>query len=184
VAASQEYVNIFSICRCAHLDVETCHVCGSGGVEGALHVSHALGLAGFPMGQPSYLSSRVLFARAPVLGLCFFVSVNIYSICRCAHLDVETCHVCGSGGVEGALHVSHALGLAGFPMGQPSYLCSRVLFARAPVLGLCFFVSVNIYSMCSCAHLDVETCHVGRSGGVEGALHVSHALGLAGFPMG
>ena len=27
-------------------------------------------------------------------------------------------------------------------MGQPSYLCS-VLFARAPVLGLCFFVSVK-----------------------------------------
>jgi len=27
-------------------------------------------------------------------------------------------------------------------MGQPSYLCS-VLFARAPVLGLCFFVSVT-----------------------------------------
>jgi len=37
---------------------------------------------------------------------------------------------------------SHALCLAGSPMGQPSYLCS-VLFARAPVLGLCFFVSVS-----------------------------------------
>jgi len=27
-------------------------------------------------------------------------------------------------------------------MGQPSYVCS-VLFARVPVLGLCFFVSVS-----------------------------------------
>ena len=35
--------------------------------------------------------------------------------------------------------------LAGSPMAQPSYLCS-VLFARAPVLGLCFFVSVNTFS--------------------------------------
>jgi len=40
---------------------------------------------------------------------------------------------------------THALCLAGSPMGQPSYLCSG-LFARAPVLGLCFFVSVNTYS--------------------------------------
>ena len=31
-------------------------------------------------------------------------------------------------------------------MGQPSYVC-RVLFARAPVLGLCFFVSVNPQDM-------------------------------------
>jgi len=37
---------------------------------------------------------------------------------------------------------SHALCLAGSPMGWPSYLCS-VLCARAPVLGLCFFVSVK-----------------------------------------
>jgi len=36
---------------------------------------------------------------------------------------------------------SHALCLAGSPMGSPSYLC-RVLFTRAPVLGLRFFVSV------------------------------------------
>ena len=41
-----------------------------------------------------------------------------------------------------ASRVSHALSLAGSPMGQPSYSCS-VLFARAPVLGLCFFVSVT-----------------------------------------
>ena len=42
----------------------------------------------------------------------------------------------------------HALCLAGSPMREPSYLCS-VLFARAPVLGLCFFVSykpsVNLF---------------------------------------
>jgi len=36
-------------------------------------------------------------------------------------------------------------------MGQPSYLCS-VLFARAPVLGLCFFVSVK------CGVLVVRLC--------------------------
>ena len=36
---------------------------------------------------------------------------------------------------------SHALCLAGSPMGWPKYSC-RILFARAPVLGLCFCVSV------------------------------------------
>jgi len=40
---------------------------------------------------------------------------------------------------KGALRTHSCL--AGSLMGQPSYLCS-VLFARAPVLGLCFFVSV------------------------------------------
>jgi len=41
----------------------------------------------------------------------------------------------------GLTHVN-TLCLAGSPIGQPSCLCS-VLLARAPVLGLCFFVSVN-----------------------------------------
>jgi len=43
--------------------------------------------------------------------------------------------------VRGVPEGAHALCLAGTPMGWPSYLCS-VLFARAEVLGLRFFVSV------------------------------------------
>jgi len=37
---------------------------------------------------------------------------------------------------------SLAFCLAGSPIGQPSYLC-RIVFARAPVVGRCFFVSVS-----------------------------------------
>jgi len=34
-------------------------------------------------------------------------------------------------------------------MGLPSYLCS-VFFVRAPVLELCFFVSVSVARVCVC----------------------------------
>ena len=47
-----------------------------------------------------------------------------------------------SPGSQGRNDAGDAFRLAGSPMGQPSCLC-RVLFARAPVLGLCFLVSVK-----------------------------------------
>jgi len=57
------------------------------------------------------------------------------------------CRISGDSGLDMGSVLGHkqrwlCMCLAGSPMGWPSYLC-RVLFARAPVLGLCFFVSVN-----------------------------------------
>ena len=110
------------------------------------------------MGEPSYLC-RVLFARAPVLRLCFYVHVLPAEPWTPApqqgwgnyqELQLQTNrNVSPHRELEESLSTSTArrnqcqtakqvhLQRAGSPMGQPSYVC-RLLFARAPVLGRCF----------------------------------------------
>jgi len=50
------------------------------------------------MGKPSYLCS-VLFVRAPVLGLRFFVSVTpVYPVCNEGRVLAPIAHIMGFGG--------------------------------------------------------------------------------------
>jgi len=82
---------------------------------------------------------RVLFARAPVsFGLCFFIFV---SIADCASPTVA----CGGVNEPAPMAwVRHQTRKEGASASKAEIGICRVLFARAPGFGLCFFIFVSI----------------------------------------